>query len=299
VLLAAEVHAESLQSCTCLWQSHPPSARDLEQALAEPLTSSGGLGRWLATTMLAQAVAHRQQGTHPGVRAGTGMGIGVDASSAAYSMPAFAADIFCPSSIPRAEVASTRCNAVTGFKMFKDNFTPGLGDVGQDSGGLFSIYLRSGLEVLREFTVRVQCLATSMRRRGPYPLRPTHILILENRVQELQPLASVAAAGLSGWIVLSRDLDGFGVVQRLEALRKVLYEICGLVTAIDTVWPMCDELCISLPCIWALQVAAGEARHSLQQLIIAFEGAGLSEVMLPPAYSHVVQSFGKGTTSVH
>merc|ERR1711953_1320442 len=104
------------------------------------------------------------------------------------------------------------------------------------------------------------------------------------------PLAKVAAAGVATWTCLSRDLDEGGVVQREDVLRKVLYELCGVLCAIDDLWPLRGALQLSEACNRALRSAQEEARHSMEQLLLTFEDAGLRQVTLPPLYQRVVAS---------
>jgi len=309
VLLAAELHAESIQSCAvCLAAHNLPTAVELAKALAQPISTHGpGLGRWIAMSTLSQAVAHRQQGSFPGVRAGTGMSIGSDANTTAYALPPLVAEVFSCSSLPSWQTGPAmpagHDAAVAGAPGWAQNWafqkTPhsGVGDVGlvgvlrgNGRGGLFTVYLASALEVMREFTVRVTCLASAARGRGPDALHPAQIAALDAQVVELLSLAQAAVAGLASWICLSRDLDEAGVVQREESLRKVMFELCGVISAIETVWPLRAALSLSGDCVRALQCAREEVRHSLEQLVLTFEDVGLHQVSLPPLYRNLIAS---------
>jgi len=105
--------------------------------------------------------------------------------------------------------------------------------VAPDGRSFFAVYLQSALEVLREFTIRVQCIVASSRRSGAKALDLAQLQVLETAIVQLAPLMRIAASGLSGWICLSRDLDDMGKVQREDALSKVIYELCGGLQALQ------------------------------------------------------------------
>lgn len=158
------------------------------------------------------------------------------------------------------------------------------------SGGLFAVYLRSGLEVFRELTLRLQCLAAAMNRRGVDALLPAQLGVLGTSVIELLPLVRLAAVGLSSWICLSRDMDQAGVVQREEALRKVIYELCGLYTAFERTWPLSGVAGLSEKRVSLLQDAQEEVRHSLERMLQTFEESGLRMIKLPAQYRRLILS---------
>ncbi|OLQ05384.1 hypothetical protein AK812_SmicGene11451 [Symbiodinium microadriaticum] len=159
-----------------------------------------------------------------------------------------------------------------------------------ENRGLFAVYLQSALQVLREFTVRVQCLVASSWRRGPKALTACQLQVLEADVVELAPLMRIAAAGLAGWICLSRDLDERGVVQREEALSKVIYELCGSLRALERVMSLRGFVDLSHSTACALSGAQEEARHSLYQLLLSFEHCGLEQVVMPPLYKRMLDA---------
>lgn len=166
--------------------------------------------------------------------------------------------------------------------------------------GLFAAYLTSGLEVLREFAARVECLAAApsalQRAAGPSNTvaaaarRPVQLAAIESGVVELLALMQVASAGLTGWICLSRDLDNAGVVQREHALRRLIGELCGVLLALNELEPVrlsgMHEL--SQAGVAAARAAEAEARHALQQLVTCFERAGLQELQLPPQQQAII-----------
>lgn len=183
----------------------------------------------------------------------------------------------------------------------------GVGDA--NARGLFAAYLASGLEVVREFTVRVQCLAAVPSSAGvslaPAPLaraplapilaqaaswRSQSALLaaraaeLESGIVELRPLLQLAVTGLAGWVCLSRDLDEAGVVQREQALRRLVGELCAALLALRELLPLraSGALELSQAGVGALAAAEEEARRGLEQLAVCFEGAGLWELDLPP-----------------
>eukprot|EP00927_Polykrikos_kofoidii_P014584 TRINITY_DN16412_c0_g1_i1.p1 TRINITY_DN16412_c0_g1~~TRINITY_DN16412_c0_g1_i1.p1 ORF type:complete len:531 (-),score=74.64 TRINITY_DN16412_c0_g1_i1:91-1683(-) len=298
VFLAVEFHTEAVQNGSNFVVSDMPNAAAVAKALSQPLSAVGpGLGRWAATAWLSQAVAHTEQGVFPGVRAGTGMG--GDAAAMTFSMPPLAKVMFGRGGADWITQASSTLSSLNSGSRSAGGGSgrcqPGGGGGGRDAvgggrGGLFAVYLASGLEVLREFTVRVQCLVQASRCRGPDCLHSTHISALDAQVVELLPLARVAAAGLSGWISVSRDLDDSGVVQREAALQKVLYELCGVLCATEDLWPMRCIMQLSGKCVEAVHCAREEARHGLEQLLVAFEGAGLRQIEMPPLYARLIAS---------
>jgi len=329
VLVASGAHAEALQGCTSLLAAGElPRGTDLIEALAQPLSvspGSPGLGRWLALTALAQAASHRQFG--PLCRR-SAESRKFNAGGRQSSLPPLAMEVFCLSNADGRRLGKTSTNdfafgaptAATSMQslgMTSAQGDPGSGstmrgtrgaaDLGRgvvSSGfvptgrGLFAAYLASGLEVLREFAIRVQCLVeapSGMCRPSGLSGRPASAELqdLGAGIVEMVPLMRVSAAGLSGWICLSRDFDEAGVVQREEALRKAIYELCGLLLALDRVRPLlvCGALDLSATCAAALKEGHEEARHSLMQLLLAFEHAGLREVSLPPEYQRFITDF--------
>jgi hypothetical protein len=182
------------------------------------------------------------------------------------------------------------------------------------AAGLFALYLQSGLEILRESSVRLLCLVEAPRRRGPAALLPEQLArstgffdarfymeALQTQAIELLPLARVSAAGLSAWICLSRDLDSAGVVQREDALRKAMFELCGFLSALDRVWCLTGSLTLSELSIEAIQESRQEVTKSLEQLIFTFKGKGLSLLKLPPEYKRLLANVAdqEGWPAVH
>merc|ERR1712232_95995 len=100
----------------------------------------------------------------------------------------------------------------------------------------------------------------------------------------MSALARVAVVGLSGWICLSRDYDEVGVVQREDALEKVLYELCGVFCSVERLWPLRGTIFLSDKTAQALQGVQVDTKKQLKQLLLAFEDAGLRRVSLPPMY---------------
>eukprot|EP00933_Yihiella_yeosuensis_P025338 TRINITY_DN19682_c0_g1_i1.p1 TRINITY_DN19682_c0_g1~~TRINITY_DN19682_c0_g1_i1.p1 ORF type:complete len:488 (-),score=90.01 TRINITY_DN19682_c0_g1_i1:149-1612(-) len=281
VLLSADLHIELLQDCTafhvgCSWGigGGIPRADELVEALMQPLACEGpGLGRWAALATLSQAVAYRHQG-HREEPAPAFTDISKQGGvSTASRPPHFASEVFS---------SGASWNIFESADAMKAQVASG-------RRSFFSIYLTSGLEVLREFTVRMQCLVAASYRRGPKALQPMQLAAIEASIVELLPLLRISASGLSGWICLSRDFDESGSVQREEALRKVIYELCGVLSAIEGVGPLCGILDLSPECCKAAQSAQEEARHSLYQLLVTFEDFGLKQVVLPPLYRQLVE----------
>jgi len=337
VLLAAEYHADALQVVASSLVSGLDQLRaaDLVEALAQPLTMTGpGLGRWVAMTAMAQAVAHRQQCTRPSGGAGAISVAGAarcsDAASVAGSFiqsPTFAAEVFSRRPVgggDRPGSVGSGCGGDAGGStslvapavvgpldvgapsLVPAGADPGVvgsrahhqlpppvcqGGSGAGGGGLFSAYLLSGLEVMREYTFRLQCVIAASQRQGVDALLPEQLAVLDARIVELSPLMRVAAAGLTGWLCASRDLDVAGVVQRQDALRKVLYELCGMICALESLLPVAGEfLGMSAGGVRSVRDAREEARHSLEELLVTFEHAGLRLVKLPPLYRRLVTS---------
>eukprot|EP00439_Symbiodinium_sp_Y106_P023434 s1260_g2.t2 len=240
-------------------------------ALCHPLGNHGpGLARWAALTSLAQAVAFEHKGHR--------------FQSQLYSspqVPLLAAEVFGFSGVVMpSPTSSTPWTAPA--KPLKAPVA--------ENRGLFAVYLQSALQVLREFSVRVQCLVASSWRRGPKALTAFQLQVLEADVVELAPLMRIAAAGLAGWICLSRDLDERGVVQREEALSKVIYELCGSLRALERAMSLRGFVDLSHSTACALSGAQEEARHSLYQLLLSFEHCGLDQVVMPPLYKRMLDA---------
>ncbi|CAE8626621.1 unnamed protein product [Polarella glacialis] len=280
VLASADLQAEYLEDCTALDASWGmPFAEDLIEALKQPLACEGpGLGRWAALTALAQAIAYRSQDGCSGAAKG----------SSAAPLPPLASEVFSSGGarppVLGLSFSSAEQRAVG---------APSTALSTAQGRSFFAVYLGSGLEVLREFTVQLQCLAAASWRKGPKALLPPQLAVLETGIVELLPLMRISASGLSGWICLSRDFDEAGVVQREEALQKVIYELCGVLCAIEGLWPLRGVLDMSPECSKAAQSAQEEARHSLEQLLLAFHDAGLRQVSLPPLYKRFVDNLGR------
>eukprot|EP00913_Durusdinium_trenchii_P023275 g21853.t1 len=142
----------------------PSSAEgsELLEALVQPLSCEGpGLSRWLALAALAHAVVYRHQGQM--LSKTTAFGYPMD-----IQPPAFAAQVF-----------GTRSKAVS-------MSTSGL--QAPDGRSFFAVYLQSGLEVLREFTIRVQCIVAASRHKGAKALDLSQLQVLEADVLQLAPL---------------------------------------------------------------------------------------------------------------
>lgn len=281
VLFSGDLFAELIEDCTSPPLGNLP-AEVLKQALLQPLATEGpGLGRWLALTTLAQAVAHRPQGVHPGVCAGSDIGLGLEGNCGSRSLPPLAAEVFAlsDSSMQSTSIAgvlqdsSTQPSAANAMKGIPETSSR------RFSTAIFPIYLKSGLEVLAEFNVRLQCLQAASQRRGPDTLLPQQVRVLDRGLLELAPLMRVAASGLSGWLCLSRDIDETGVAQREDSLRKVLAELCICLSALKSFWPRAEVLGLSNDCLVELQSAQQEARHGLSQLVLTFENSGLQQVV--------------------
>jgi len=157
------------------------------------------------------------------------------------------------------------------------------------SGGLFSIYLASCLEVIREVTVRTTCLvAAGWRKEARDRLLPAHISRLDSHLVELLPLLPATVAGLTGWVCLSSVLDERGVVQQEDTLQKLLLELCGALCAFDGLRPLALTFALSSRLLQHAESAQEEVKHSLQQLLLTFECAGLERVSLPPTYKRLI-----------
>ncbi|CAK9030354.1 unnamed protein product [Durusdinium trenchii] len=243
----------------------PSSAEgsELLEALVQPLSCEGpGLSRWLALAALAHAVVYRHQGQM--LSKTTAFGYPMD-----IQPPAFAAQVF-----------GTRSKAVS-------MSTSGL--QAPDGRSFFAVYLQSGLEVLREFTIRVQCIVAASRHKGAKALDLSQLQVLEADVLQLAPLMRIAAAGLCGWICLSRDMDDLGKVQREDALSKVIYELCGALQALKRLISLRGLLDFAPPTVRGAQSSFEEAQHSLYQLLMTFEHCGLQQVILPPLYKRMLE----------
>jgi hypothetical protein len=202
------------------------------------------LGRWVALATLAQAVAHRQ-----GPRFGS-----LD-STAERPQLQLAAEIFgsCQSQ-------------------------------GQARPCLFPSYLQSGLEVIREATIRALCL-TGLAARGGPSARALRIPELDLALVEFAPLARLAAAGLTGWACLSRSLDTLGTVQRCNTLASLIRELFGLLSALNDVLAIRGSLPLSSSCASICMETWMEVKHSLIQLFLSFEG---QDLVLPPSYKRLI-----------
>eukprot|EP00931_Biecheleriopsis_adriatica_P006513 TRINITY_DN107911_c0_g1_i1.p1 TRINITY_DN107911_c0_g1~~TRINITY_DN107911_c0_g1_i1.p1 ORF type:complete len:424 (-),score=67.59 TRINITY_DN107911_c0_g1_i1:66-1337(-) len=274
VLTSADLHGVLLQDSTTLSRAIGPE--ELVEALTQPLACEGpGLGRWVALTALAQSISYKNQGSNQQTAA---FSAGVRPRAANGKLPPLAREVFG--------------FARSGAKDLVPAANPGQAFNGslRGSRSIFAVYLRSGLEVLREYTIRVQCLVASSWRRGPRALHISQLEVLERDVVELLPLTRISAAGLVGWVCLSRDVDESGVVQREEALQKVIYELCGLLCALEGLSPLRGIISLAPECDKALQSAQEEARHSLHQLLLTFEHFGLRQVVLPPLYKRMLET---------
>merc|ERR1712048_957909 len=95
------------------------------------------------------------------------MGMCVDIGTSAFAMPAMAAEIFSHGRILQYEPAmAPGSNGLANRAMtFRGGiFGPSTG-VSSQGVSLFGTYLTSALEVLREFTIRLQCLVMTPQRR--------------------------------------------------------------------------------------------------------------------------------------
>jgi len=287
VLASADVHAELIEDCTSLPDSGLPSSDDMLEALTQPLACDGpGLGRWVALTALAQAIAYRNEGSY---RETSAFSTATSRRGMDGQLPPFAADMFGYTGSQSASlVRATAPRTLPAGAVLDKLGTPSLGQ-----RGLFRVYLESGLEVIREFTIRVQCLVATSWRRGPKALQASQLQVLEADMVELLPLMRVSVTGLASWICLSRDVDENGVVQREQALQKVIYELCGVLCAVEGVSQLQGILNLTPACGKAVRVAHEEARHSLDQLLLTFEGFGLSQVVMPPLYKQMLEGMGK------
>lgn len=283
VLLAGQFHAEALQDCISLYDSSLPRSIHLIEALKQPLaaTGPGSLERWLSMVFLAQAVAHRRQGCCVG-----GMQTVVGRTSPVTRLLPFATDMFCHERNV-GQGPDLNSYGLSGA----DGKFPSAAPL---RGSFFATYSRSSLEVIREFTTRVECLDKVLRHPTPSDptlLHPIQHATLESEVVELGSLVRVAIAGLTGWVCLSRELDRAGIVQREDGLRCLIYELCGVLCAAENLGSL-NAANISCHCIQSIQESENEARHSLEQLLLTFEGAGLREVRLPPSYRQFVGNLG-------
>jgi len=166
------------------------------------------------------------------------------------------------------------------------------------SRGLFATYLVSAIEVIQEFRMRMQSLAAvpalmrGAAARGPIAAARSsaQLAAAEADLVEMLPLMQVASAGLTGWICLSRDLDEAGVVQRERALPRLMGELSDLLLDLAEVPSLCASgaLTLTQASTAAVQAAKEEARHSLQQLVLCFEHAGLQELELPPRHKAIL-----------
>ncbi|CAE7411773.1 unnamed protein product [Symbiodinium sp. CCMP2592] len=245
VFSSVELQGILMQDCTSVVLARGPlPTQELLEALCHPLGNHGpGLARWAALTSLAQAVAFEHKGHR--------------FQSQLYSspqVPLLAAEVFGFSGVVMpSPTSSTPWTAPA--KPLKAPVA--------ENRGLFAVYLQSALQVLREFSVRVQCLVASSWRRGPKALTAFQLQVLEADVVELAPLMRIAAAGLAGWICLSRDLDERGVVQREEALSKVIYELCGSLRALERAMSLRGFVDLSHSTACALSGAQEEANLGL------------------------------------
>lgn len=277
VLLASEIHLEALEDCTSLSMSDLPDRADLLQGLLQPLSIRGnGLGRWMAHSVMAQAVAFRPQGPYPGIPAGADIGLSLGSSHS--GIVPFATEVFCADQrAPRQGLAPAWNDGSSGFA-----------DPAIRQASLYPLFLKSSLEVLKEFTIRLECASGAATVKGPQRLGPTQWTVLEESLVELAPLVRLAVAGLAGWICISRDFDQVGVVQREESLSKALHEICGLFMALDTACVL-RGADLSPTAALALQRVQAEVKMSLLQLLVTFKNAGLDQVSLPPSSQRLVE----------
>mmetsp|Transcript_24721 Transcript_24721/g.45305 ORF Transcript_24721/g.45305 Transcript_24721/m.45305 type:complete len:524 (+) Transcript_24721:55-1626(+) len=309
VSLVAQVSVEALRGSTsftrAMREMHAGTAlsMDLVEALDQPLSTlaKGTLGRWVATALLAQAVAHYQQDSNPNQAAPvTGAGLVVPTSAA----PPLALEMFnCGASIgPRNMMGGEAWRngaAVPGG----DPLSPGLrwrtpGQVPPllsppmttRSTGLFSKMLQSGLEVLREFASRLQCVEATSRRDTCAVLGPVRLAALDSSLAELEPLVRLAAISLSGWVCAGKDLDDTGLAQREDALRKVMHELCGVLDALLRMRPSLAHGGVTVMSWLALCRVEDVVKVSIQQLLLTFEEEGLREVALPPEYKRLLRT---------
>lgn len=170
-------------------------------------------------------------------------------------------------------------NAAKGPAKAPADKAPGVAAAG--SRGFFAGYMTSSLEVMQEFQVRLQALAAA---KGPAPTAA------EAGVIELGPLAEVACSGLTGWVCLSRDLDEMGIVQREQGLVKLLKALCGVVSALADIPPLVASggIQVSHDGLAVVRSVDEEVRHSMAQLVLTFERAGLKEVDLQPREKRII-----------
>jgi len=323
VLLAAEVQVEAVQGCTYV---EPTSVQEIAEALQEPLVGPGlGLGRWCALAALAHA---RQQasgccrlGSNSDGTRGRNIGMTLvtelfsserrwarpaatkhESAVLGASMATFPGShslprglfIGSPSVARGASTALPGGGAGTAFVGSGPGLAPADGRqqvmaLGAPGGGLFSIYLASCLEVIREVTVRTTCLvAAGWRKEARDRLLPAHISCLDSHLVDLLPLLPAAVAGLTGWVCLSRDLDERGVVQQEDTLQKLLCELCGALCAFNGLRSLTLTFALSSSLLRHAESAQEEVKHSLQQLLLTFECAGLERVRLPPTYKRLI-----------
>eukprot|EP00929_Paragymnodinium_shiwhaense_P000633 TRINITY_DN100880_c0_g1_i1.p1 TRINITY_DN100880_c0_g1~~TRINITY_DN100880_c0_g1_i1.p1 ORF type:complete len:480 (+),score=108.32 TRINITY_DN100880_c0_g1_i1:168-1607(+) len=290
MLIAQELLSQGVAESMQLTLRDLPTASELAQALSQPLSVQGpGLGRWLALTTLSQAASLRPQRAH------LGMPMGIDKAASAIALPPLLAEVFGRSvgawsasaagvsPAPAADFATVGSGGVNILGAGSTKLPPaGTG------ASFFALFLRSALEVLRELTVRAQSLQAAARSRGPDALHPAQVAILDAQVVELSALARVAVVGVAGWTCLSRDYDEVGVVQREAALDKILYELCGVLCALEKLWPLRGTLFLSPCAAQALEKVQEDARRSLKEIVLTFEDAGLRRVTLPPLYKLLI-----------
>lgn len=262
VFLLGDLQACSLQNIPRLSLSDLPRGADLAEALAEPLSTSkrGTLGRWAAMSVLAQAVSFKQ--FHRAEPASFG--------ARTRDLPPLAADIL-GFGVQAGALGADFSRAAACF-------------AGRPvrNGGLFALYLQSALEVMREFSVLMHSVIASSRLRGPKALSDAQQSSLHADVLKLVPLVHLSVVGITGWVCASRDIDDAGVVQREDALRKVMFELCGILSAFEQFQRS--------ECYLPVQSVLEEVSRSLDQLLISFESAGLREVSLPPTYKRLLES---------
>jgi len=254
VLSSVELQGILMEGAT---SSVAADGNELLEALLQPLSCEGpGLSRWLALAALANATVYRHQVTLSATAFGSSV------------QPAFSAQVF-----------GLRGKAKTISVV----------SVAPDGRSFFAVYLQSALEVLREFTIRVQCIVASSRRSGAKALDLAQLQVLETAIVQLAPLMRIAASGLSGWICLSRDLDDMGKVQREDALSKVIYELCGGLQALQRLISLRGLIDLCPSTMRCAQSCYEEAQHSLYQLLITFDKCGLQQVVLPAPYKRMLE----------
>ncbi|CAJ1359220.1 unnamed protein product [Effrenium voratum] len=131
---------------------HALDKDELLEALTQPLSCEGpGLSRWLAMATLARAIVTKHQGH------------GHAAWLPESQLPPMAAQVFGLSKAGSAAALQA------------------------DGRSFFAVYLQSGLEVLREFTIRAQCIVTYSWR-SPKTIDLAQMQVLEAQVLQLAPL---------------------------------------------------------------------------------------------------------------